>query len=94
LTDFDGAIWRVLQAYLRQEPSARSGSRSSLRRSPPGAGRAPIEHLQLGFNLLDWRMHEAGIVTTIRDRKSLTVHARSVFLQGILLPAMPRYGLA
>jgi spore coat polysaccharide biosynthesis protein SpsF len=39
---------------------------------------------KLPFNLLDWRWQEAGIVAAIRARPTLTVHARSVFLQGVL----------
>jgi aryl-alcohol dehydrogenase-like predicted oxidoreductase len=43
-----------------------------------------VRHLQLPFNLLDWRWTEAGIVENIRSRAQVTIHARSVFLQGLL----------
>jgi aryl-alcohol dehydrogenase-like predicted oxidoreductase len=36
------------------------------------------------FNLLDWRWREAGVIDAIEERASITVHARSVFLQGLL----------
>src|SRR5882672_7482409 len=85
LTAFDGAIWHVLQTYLA---AGTIGSLGVSVRSPAEARQAlaepQVEHLQLSFNLLDWRWHEASIVAAIHEKTSLTVHARSVFLQGIL----------
>lgn len=43
-----------------------------------------IRHLQLPFNILDRRWRNAGIDRALMQRKDLTVHVRSVFLQGIL----------
>jgi aryl-alcohol dehydrogenase-like predicted oxidoreductase len=43
-----------------------------------------VTHIQMPFNLLDWRWRESGVIDRIRARSHLTVHARSVFLQGIL----------
>jgi spore coat polysaccharide biosynthesis protein SpsF len=43
-----------------------------------------VQHLQLPFNLLDWRWRAHGVIERIVARPHLTVHARSVFLQGIL----------
>ncbi|HEY2032275.1 MAG TPA: aldo/keto reductase [Rhizomicrobium sp.] len=43
-----------------------------------------VTHIQLPFNLLDWRWLQSGVVARIRSRAHLTVHARSVFLQGLL----------
>jgi aryl-alcohol dehydrogenase-like predicted oxidoreductase len=48
-----------------------------------------VEHLQLPFNLLDWRWAESGVIATLRRMRSVTVHARSVFLQGILACGEP-----
>jgi spore coat polysaccharide biosynthesis protein SpsF len=48
-----------------------------------------IRHIQLPFNILDWRWEEGGTVAAIRNRKNVTVHARSVFLQGILAARDP-----
>jgi aryl-alcohol dehydrogenase-like predicted oxidoreductase len=45
---------------------------------------ADVQHVQLPFNLLDWRWRESGAIDAIGEREHLTVHARSVFLQGIL----------
>lgn len=44
-----------------------------------------IGHLQLPFNILDWRWRKAGVEQALMRRKDLTVHVRSVFLQGILI---------
>jgi spore coat polysaccharide biosynthesis protein SpsF len=45
---------------------------------------ADVRHIQLPFNLLDWRWREAGVIARIRSRAHVTVHARSVLLQGLL----------
>lgn len=42
-----------------------------------------VKHIQLPFNLLDWRWEPC--ITALRERPDVTVHARSVFLQGLLL---------
>jgi aryl-alcohol dehydrogenase-like predicted oxidoreductase len=44
-----------------------------------------IRHVQLPFNLLDWRWAETEIIAALRKKPSVTVHARSVFLQGVLI---------
>ena len=41
-------------------------------------------HVQVPFNVLDWRWREAGIAEVCAKRPDVTVHARSCFLQGIL----------
>jgi spore coat polysaccharide biosynthesis protein SpsF len=43
-----------------------------------------VSHIQLPFNLLDWRWRESGVIARIASRAHLAVHARSVFLQGLL----------
>jgi len=43
-----------------------------------------VVHLQLPFNLLDWRWLAAGFQSCLAARPNVTVHARSAFLQGIL----------
>ena len=44
-----------------------------------------IRHLQLPMNLLDWRWKAAGVDRAILLRPDVVVHARSPFLQGVLL---------
>ena len=43
-----------------------------------------IDLVQLPFNILDRRMIDNGVLATLRS-KGVEVHARSVFLQGLLL---------
>lgn len=44
-----------------------------------------IGHLQIPFNILDYRWKDNGALDRIADRTDLTLHVRSVFLQGLLL---------
>lgn len=44
-----------------------------------------IEHIQLPFNLLDWRWKTAGIPEYLTRRKEVIIYARSIFLQGLLI---------
>jgi aryl-alcohol dehydrogenase-like predicted oxidoreductase len=50
---------------------------------------ARVAHIQLPFNLLDWRWRESGILALLRARRDVAVHARSVFLQGLLAADEP-----
>jgi aryl-alcohol dehydrogenase-like predicted oxidoreductase len=84
LTALDGATWHVLQTYLAAETIGSLGVSVQSPAEARALAAPQAQHLQLAFNLLDWRWHEAGVVDAIRDRTSLSVHARSVFLQGIL----------
>ncbi len=43
-----------------------------------------IQHLQLPFNLLDWRWRDTEFQASVRTRGDLVVHARSALLQGLL----------
>lgn len=84
-TSHGGAIWERLIERLED------GSLLSLGvsvQSPDEALAAlackDVHHLQLPFNLLDKRWREAGVVAAIEARARVTVHVRSVYLQGIL----------
>lgn len=44
-----------------------------------------IQHIQIPFNLLDARWLSEDFQTALRERPAVTVHARSVFLQGLLI---------
>lgn len=44
-----------------------------------------IEHIQLPLNLLDWRWREANVEEILSKNPDIMVHARSIYLQGILL---------
>jgi aryl-alcohol dehydrogenase-like predicted oxidoreductase len=43
-----------------------------------------VNAIQLPFNLLDHRWQAAGVDRFVRQRGDVVVHARSVFLQGVL----------
>jgi len=43
-----------------------------------------ITHVQLPFNILDWRWKAADIERVLAKRQDVVIHARSVLLQGIL----------
>jgi len=61
--------------------------------SPPEALAAlesrEVRHIQMPFNLLDWRWRGAGVIAAIEARADVAVHARSVFLQGLLAAGDP-----
>lgn len=44
-----------------------------------------IGHLQIPFNLLDYRWRDGGALDRLASRPDITLHVRSVFLQGLLL---------
>lgn len=44
-----------------------------------------VHHIQLPFNVLDSRWKNQGVDRELTGRRDLIVHARSVFLQGVLL---------
>jgi aryl-alcohol dehydrogenase-like predicted oxidoreductase len=48
-----------------------------------------VRHIQMPFNILDWRWREAGVIGRVRERGDVTVHARDVFLRGILAANEP-----
>lgn len=43
-----------------------------------------VRHIQLPFNLLDWRWRSSGVIEALRRSPGVTVHARSALLQGLL----------
>jgi len=85
MTAFGGAVWERLLEHLEDGSIAALGvSVQSPREALEALARREVAHVQMPFNLLDWRWREAGVIAEIDKRDSLTVHARSVFLQGLL----------
>jgi aryl-alcohol dehydrogenase-like predicted oxidoreductase len=81
-----GAIWRRLLHHKKTGRIRRLGASIYTPAEALEALSEPsIEHLQLPFNILDWRWSEAGIENALARRPDVVVHARSVFLQGVLL---------
>ncbi|MEJ7775868.1 MAG: aldo/keto reductase [Sphingomicrobium sp.] len=50
-----------------------------------------IRHIQLPFNILDWRWVRPPFCEAIGDHPEVRVHARSAFLQGLLLNPTERW---
>lgn len=85
VTSHGGAIWRRLRELRKAGVIERIGVSVQSPEEAHAALLAPdIGHLQLPFNVLDWRWAERGVVEVLRRRPDVMVHARSVFLQGLL----------
>jgi aryl-alcohol dehydrogenase-like predicted oxidoreductase len=90
MTAFGGAVWERLIERLEDGTVVSLGvSVQSIQEALAALDCSDVCHIQLPFNLLDWRWREAGIINRIRARSHVTIHARSVFLQGILAAGDP-----
>ncbi|HWA92759.1 MAG TPA: aldo/keto reductase [Rhizomicrobium sp.] len=82
---FDGAIWERLIERLEDGSVLALGVSVQSPMEALAALACPdVVHLQLPFNLLDWRWRAEGFQACLAARPGVTVHARSAFLQGIL----------
>jgi aryl-alcohol dehydrogenase-like predicted oxidoreductase len=90
ITAYGGAVWDRLKEHLASGVIASLGVSVQ---SPAEAHQALAEicvtHIQLPFNVLDWRWREAGVIAALQADQAVTVHARSAFLQGVLLAGDP-----
>lgn len=87
---FDGAIWERLVERLEDGSVLSLGvSVQSPLEALMALASPDVAHLQLPFNVLDWRWRKAGFRTCLAARPNVTVHARSAFLQGILASSDP-----
>jgi aryl-alcohol dehydrogenase-like predicted oxidoreductase len=85
LTQFEGAVWKRLEHHRLMGAIGTLGvSAQSPAEALAALDHQNVEHLQLPFNLLDWRWAESGVIAALQRKRAVTVHARSVFLQGIL----------
>jgi aryl-alcohol dehydrogenase-like predicted oxidoreductase len=85
MSAFGGAVWERLIEKLEDGTVLALGvSVQSPREAFDALSRSGVSHIQLPFNLLDWRWREAGVIDDILERPHVTIHARSIFLQGIL----------
>jgi aryl-alcohol dehydrogenase-like predicted oxidoreductase len=90
MSAFDGAVWERLVERLEDGSVMALGvSVQSPEEAATALDCADVHHIQLPFNLLDWRWREAGVIDRIRAREHITVHVRSVFLQGLLAANEP-----
>jgi aryl-alcohol dehydrogenase-like predicted oxidoreductase len=85
MTAYDGAVWQRLQERVAEGVLATLGvSVQSPAEAHAALAHSGVSHIQLPFNILDWRWREAGVIAALALRPDVTVHARSVFLQGLL----------
>jgi spore coat polysaccharide biosynthesis protein SpsF len=90
LTSHNGAVWKRLRRIQRAGLIGRLGvSVQSPEEAVAALAAEGVEHIQLPFNILDQRWREAGIAGHVRVRRDLTVHARSIYLQGLLAAEDP-----
>jgi spore coat polysaccharide biosynthesis protein SpsF len=81
--DWDGAIWRFLLRERELGVIRKLGVSVQTPLEALSAISDPdVTHIQLPYNLLDYRWTE--VIDAIRLRENLSVHVRSVFLQGLL----------
>lgn len=85
MTAFGGAIWERLLERVEDGTVLSLGvSVQSPHEALDALECRDVRHLQMPFNLLDWRWREAGVIAAIERRGNVMVHARSIFLQGLL----------
>jgi aryl-alcohol dehydrogenase-like predicted oxidoreductase len=90
LTAFGGAVWERLKELRDEGAIGRLGvSVQSPKEAREALSDSAVRHLQLPFNILDWRWRGSGVIAAIAKRKDVTVHARSAFLQGLLASGDP-----
>ncbi len=85
MTAFGGTIWERLLERLEDGSILALGvSVQSPQEALNALACHDVRHIQMPFNLLDWRWREAGVIAAIEKRADVVVHARSIFLQGLL----------
>lgn len=90
MTAFHGVVWERLTERLEDGTLLALGvSVQSPAEALAALAHSDVRHIQLPFNLFDWRWSEAGVIDRIRTRSCVTIHARSVFLQGVLAAGDP-----
>ena len=83
---FGGRLWRHLEALQARGRVRHLGASVYGAAEAMDALRVPaVEHLQVPFNLIDTRLVAAGIEAALARRPDVTLYARSVFLQGLLV---------
>lgn len=86
LTEWNGGAWQALRdAMDRGQVSHIGVSVQSPAEVMQALAIADVSHIQLPFNILDWRWD--SVLSELRDarrRRRLVVHVRSLLLQGLL----------
>ncbi len=90
MSAYDGAVWERLIERLEDGSVLALGvSVQSPQEAQAALDQPEVRHIQMPFNIVDWRWREAGIIDRVRAREHVTVHVRSVFLQGVLAANEP-----
>ena len=90
MSAYGGAIWKRLLEHLDDGTVRALGvSVQSPQEALAALADPDVRHIQMPFNILDWRWREAGVTGVCNGRRDVTVHARSVFLQGLLAAGDP-----
>lgn len=85
LSSHGGAVWRRLLRLQKAGVIRRLGvSVQNPDEAFTALSMRSVSHIQLPFNLLDQRWREAGVPGAARARGDVLIHARSIYLQGIL----------
>ena len=85
MASHNGAIWRRLQEHVADGTIEALGiSAQTPVEALTALGEPAVTHVQLPFNILDWRWRKAGVIAALEARPSVTIHVRSVFLQGVI----------
>lgn len=90
LAAWDGAVWDILTGEQERGGIGTLGvSVQSPDELKAALYHADVRHLQLPFNLLDWRWHQPDLLELLSARTDVVIHARSIFLQGLLAAEEP-----
>jgi aryl-alcohol dehydrogenase-like predicted oxidoreductase len=91
-TDHDGAAWEVLREAKAQGIVGRIGCSTYHPAEVMEALSDPaMEHIQLPFNLLASPFKSQEFVRAAAARPDVTIHVRSIFLQGLLVADRSRW---
>jgi spore coat polysaccharide biosynthesis protein SpsF (cytidylyltransferase family)/aryl-alcohol dehydrogenase-like predicted oxidoreductase len=82
----EGAIWkRLLELRDHGVVKTLGASVSNPSEALEALRDEDVKHIQIPFNLLDWRWKAAGVPHACEARQDVVIHSRSAFLQGVLL---------
>jgi spore coat polysaccharide biosynthesis protein SpsF len=86
LHDWNGAAWRRLLKLSDEGTIGRVGvSVQSPAEAIQAVDDEHVKIIQLPFNVLDWSWEESFVPYLLERRDDITIHVRSVYLQGVLL---------
>lgn len=84
-TLWNGAAWKRMLAERSDGGIDRIGvSAQNPAEALDALADPDVGHIQLPFNILDHRWMQSDFLSAVRSRPDVTIHVRSVFLQGLL----------